>query len=71
VDEVKIFTRGADESDGNPEPFIKLQKAINDWLKENPKIEIIGRNVATCTGVNVLAQPFINCTVVIFFRRKV
>ena len=69
MEEVKFFCLGAD--DPHREPMHNLEKIVNDWLKANPNIEITSRQISSCAGTNITGQAFVNCTVVIFFRRKV
>ena len=63
-----MFNMYAD-SDSSEEPLAKLERKVNAWLEANPGIEIVSRQVSTCgwsdNGI------FKNCTIVIFFRRKV
>ncbi|OGL74337.1 hypothetical protein A3E39_04720 [Candidatus Uhrbacteria bacterium RIFCSPHIGHO2_12_FULL_60_25] len=60
---VKIFTQGTSDE------FAELEQTVNAWLSENVEVEIIARHVAGAAGASA-EKFFINCTIVIFYRKK-
>ncbi len=61
-EKVKIFTLGAQDE------FDELEGKINAWLEANSTIQIVERHSGASSGVNVEGRPFINLTIVIFYK---
>ncbi len=68
MEQMKIFSRGltAAENPGDP-----LEEKINEWMKDHAGITIVQREVRTCSGINLSGEPFINLTIVIFYKEQV
>ena len=62
---LKIFTAASTDN------FIELEKEVNIWLDEKGRksgFVVTNRKMTMCTGTNELRQPFINCTIAIFYE---
>ncbi len=70
MEETKFFCLPA-ANDSHPEPMRNLEGVVNNWLKANPGVDIVSRQISCCSGINILGNPFLNCTVAIFFRRRI
>jgi hypothetical protein len=66
TEKVKVFT-SADEGEG----FASLERDVNGWLAEKSCVtafSIISRMMTTCAGINALGDPFVNCTITVFYQ---
>lgn len=65
MEHVKIFTAGtADE-------FKSLEDKVSEWLESiHGDFDVVSKHVTSAAGINQQGVPFVNCTIVIFYRHR-
>ena len=62
MEKAKIFTCGTSDE------FDDLEARVNEWLGNNPEIEILERKMMLVAGTNTQNNGFVNCTIVLFYH---